>query len=253
MTHTGFDPHLLDGKTVVITGAGRGIGQAAAIAFRNCGARVLAHSGRTGTANQLDGIADKTFEADFTKLADIQSFVTAVTEETDSIDILVNNAGTMFGRFPADELSDAQYDQLVTLNQTAVVNVTRGLIPAIRKSDAGSIVNTVSISARTGGSPGSSIYSATKAFVATYSRALARELGPDNIRVNAVSPGTISTDFHDRYSTSEKLETTRKSIPLQRLGMPADCAPAFVFLASEKLSGYITGQVIEINGGQLMA
>ncbi len=116
-----------------------------------------------------------------------------------------------------------------------------------------SIINTVSISARTGGSPGSSIYSATKAFVATYTKALARELAPDGIRANAVSPGTIDTDFHNRYSSREKLEGTRKSIPLQRLGTPDDCAPAFLFLASPALSGYITGQVLEINGGQLIA
>ena len=246
----------VEGKVAVVTGAGTGIGRAAA--------KRLAEEGAIITVAEMDEETGQEVAAeiggqaifvrhDVREEANWQGLFDTVAKNHGRPDILVNNAGTMFGRFPADELSDAQYDQLVTLNQTAVVNVTRGLIPAIRKSDAGSIVNTVSISARTGGSPGSSIYSATKAFVATYSRALARELGPDNIRVNAVSPGTISTDFHDRYSTSEKLETTRKSIPLQRLGMPADCAPAFVFLASEKLSGYITGQVIEINGGQLMA
>ena len=113
-------------------------------------------------------------------------------------------------------------------------------------------VSTVSISALTGGSAGSAIYSATKAFVSTYSKALARELAPAGIRVNCVSPGTIATDFHERYSSPEKLEATRKAIPLQRLGTPEDCAPAYLFLAAASLSGYITGQVIEINGGQLI-
>ncbi|MCL4121683.1 UNVERIFIED_CONTAM: hypothetical protein GTU68_035216 [Idotea baltica] len=159
----------------------------------------------------------------------------------------------MLGRFPAAELTNEQYLKLVNLNQSSVVQITSELIPLLRTSESGSIINTVSISATTGGSPGSSIYSATKAFVSTYTKALARELAPDNIRANAVSPGTISTDFHKRYSSEEKLEATRKSIPLQRLGLAEDCSPAYVFLASEKMSGYITGQVLEINGGQLIA
>ena len=94
---------------------------------------------------------------------------------------------------------------------------------------------------------------AKKAFVATYSKALARELAPEGLRVNCVSPGTITTDFHERYSSPEKLEATRKTIPLGRLGTAEDCAPAYLFLASHALSGYITGQVLEVNGGQLIA
>ena len=86
--------------------------------------------------------------------------------------------------------------------------------------------------------------------VSTYSRGLARELAPHGIRVNAVSPGVIDTDFHTRYSSAEKLEATRLQIPLQRLGTSEDCAPSYLFFAAEELSGYITGQVLEINGGQ---
>lgn len=170
-----------------------------------------------------------------------------------TVDVLINNAGTMLGRFPADEISDENYEALVSLNQTSVVKLTRAFIPALKASGDGAIVNTVSISAKTGGSPGSSIYSATKAFISTYTKALARELAPDNIRVNAVSPGTIETDFHERYSSREKLEATKNSIPLKRLGTPQDCAPSYLFLSSSELSGYITGQIIEINGGQLIA
>jgi NAD(P)-dependent dehydrogenase (short-subunit alcohol dehydrogenase family) len=136
--------------------------------------------------------------------------------------------------------------------QTSVVQTTRALLPLLRRGTHPAIVNTVSISALTGGSAGSSIYSATKAFVSTYSKALARELAPAGIRVNCVSPGTITTDFHERYSSPEKLEATRKTIPLQRLGTAEDCAPAYLFLASSALSGYITGQVLEVNGGQLI-
>lgn len=252
MTLTGFDPKLLSGKTIVVTGAGRGIGLAVAKAFTDCGAEVLAHSGRDGTADAVSEFVKATVEADLSKHDGQMKFIEFVKSKTPRVDVLINNAGTMMGRFPASDLSDDQYDQLVALNQTSVVKITSALIPLLRNAKRASIINTVSISATTGGSPGSSIYSATKAFVATYTKALARELAPDNIRANAVSPGTISTDFHERYSSAEKLEKTRLSIPLQRLGTPEDCAPAYVFLASEQLSGYITGQTLEINGGQLI-
>ena len=221
--------------------------------MKGCGAKIIAHSGRSGSAHTLAGITDSVFEADMTDANSVKEFVEFVQAETSSIDVLINNAGTMLGRFPADELTSDQYQKLVDLNQTSVVLITSALIPILRQSQSASIINTVSISATTGGSPGSSIYSATKAFVSTYTKALARELAPDNIRANAVSPGTITTDFHKRYSSEEKLEATRKSIPLQRLGIPEDCSPAYVFLSSEKLSGYITGQILEINGGQLIA
>ena len=253
MINNGFDTDLLKGKTIVITGAGRGIGLAIAQLMKKCGAIIIAHSGRTGTAQALSEISSSVFEADLADKNSVKDFVSFVQSETSSIDVLINNAGTMLGRFPAAELTDEQYQQLVNLNQSSVVQITSALIPLLRRSQSGSIINTVSISATTGGSPGSSIYSATKAFVSTYTKALARELAPDNIRANAVSPGTISTDFHKRYSTEEKLEATRKSIPLQRLGLAEDCSPAYVFLASEQLSGYITGQVLEINGGQLIS
>lgn len=253
MTNNGFSNDLLTGKTIVITGAGRGIGLAVAKAMAECGAKIIAHSGRSGTAHSLADITDSVFEADMTDANSVKEFVKFVQAKTSSIDVLINNAGTMLGRFPADELTSEQYQKLVDLNQTSVVLITSALIPLLRNSQSASIINTVSISATTGGSPGSSIYSATKAFVSTYTKALARELAPDNIRANAVSPGTITTDFHKRYSSEEKLEATRKTIPLQRLGVPEDCSPAYVFLSSEKLSGYITGQVLEINGGQLIA
>ncbi len=219
-------------------------------AFHATGAKIIAHLGRDArSATDLpEGIAYTT--GDFTKVGDQLDFIRFVEQHTDAIDVLINNAGTMFGRFPAETLTDEQYQAIVELNQSAVVRITRGLLPQLKCSDGASIINTVSISALTGGSPGSSIYSASKAFVSTYSKGLARELAPLGIRVNALSPGVIDTDFHKRYSSEEKLENTRQTIPLQRLGKAEDCAPSFLFLASNELSGYITGQVIEINGGQ---
>jgi len=130
------------------------------------------------------------------------------------------------------------------------VRITREMIPMLEAAHQSAIINTVSISASTGGSPGSSIYSASKAFVSTYTRALAKELAPLGVRANAISPGVIDTDFHKRYSSPEKLAKTITQIPLGRLGTPGDCAPAYLFFGSAQLSGYVTGQVLEINGGQ---
>lgn len=249
MTDNAFKD-LFENKTIVMTGAGNGIGQAALMAFHAAGARIIAHLGRTEHAASQLPESVLTTCADLTDPDQQMAFVRFVSSKTSKVDVLVNNAGTMFGRFPADQLTDDQYESIVQLNQHAVVRITRGLLPLLKAAAPASIVNTVSISASTGGSPGSSIYSASKAFVSTYSKGLARELAPVGIRVNAVSPGVIDTDFHARYSSAEKLESTRQQIPLQRLGTPQDCAPAFLFLAAEALSGYITGQVLEINGGQ---
>ncbi len=249
----GYTSDLFKDKTVAITGAGSGIGWATAQLFCSLGARVYAHLGRSEHQAQLcENLYG--FTADFTDAAGHHAFTDFVTSHTDRIDVLINNAGTMVGRFPAQTLSDADYSHIVSLNQDAVVRITKGLIPSLiagaEHSGSAAIVNTVSISASTGGSPGSSIYSASKAFVSTYTKALARELAPHNIRANALSPGVIHTEFHERYSSAAKLENTRQQIPLQRLGTPEDCAPGFVFLASPALSGYITGQTLEINGGQ---
>lgn len=244
-----FFHSLFENKTVVLTGAGNGIGLSALSAFVASGANVIAHLGRDEKYKQSVPDNVKSFIGDFTNIDEQLAFTNFVKENTNCIDVLANIAGTMFGRFPADELTEQQYNDVVELNQSSVVRITKELIPLIKNSNNGAIVNTVSISAAAGGSPGSSIYSASKGFVSTYTKALARELAPGNIRVNAVSPGVIHTDFHERYSSAEKLENTRQQIPLQRLGTADDCAPTYLFLSAAELSGYITGQIVEINGG----
>jgi 3-oxoacyl-[acyl-carrier protein] reductase len=129
----------------------------------------------------------------------------------------------------------------------------RDVVPVMRaQGRGGSIINVTSVAARHGGGPGAFLYAGSKGFVSTATRGLAKELVGDRIRVNAVAPGVIQTPFHDRYSTPQMLESFKATIPMARIGTPEECVGAFLFLASETLSGYVTGQIIEVNGGQYM-
>ncbi|EAU43318.1 putative oxidoreductase protein [Fulvimarina pelagi HTCC2506] len=257
-----FSETLFRGKTVVVTGAGRGIGAAVAATFLACGARVIAHVGRSLDQVEADllervppGERERLslFTGDLSKPDSGRALGEQIAVEANGpIHALINNAGTMEGRFKAASVTRAEFDRVVDLNVRSVVELTTALLGPLKQARGAAIVNTSSISATVGGSPGSSLYSASKAFISTWTRALARELAPDLIRVNAVSPGTIMTDFHRRYSSEEKLAKTASSIPLARLGEADDCAPAYIFLAAPELSGYVTGQIVEINGGQFM-
>jgi len=255
MTSSYYGSGLFKGKNVVVTGAGRGIGAAVAEAFAADGANVLAHLGREESRehwvfpaqNQQGSVA--TFTADMETVEGVEQLVGDLTNAFDHIDVLVHNAGTMHGRVLTQDMTAEHYAKVTDLNARSVVVLTTGLLPLLKNSPAAAIVNVTSISAATGGSAGSSIYSAAKGFVSTYTRSLATELAGFGIRVNAISPGTIDTDFHQRYSSAEKLAATAKSTPLGRLGTAEDCVPACLFLAAPELSGFITGQIIGINGG----
>jgi 3-oxoacyl-[acyl-carrier protein] reductase len=142
---------------------------------------------------------------------------------------------------------------VLELNVKQVVRFIReGAVQMRRQGAGGSIINLSSIAARNGGGPGSVIYAAAKGFIATATRGWAKELVRDRIRVNAVSPGVIMTPFHERFSTPEQLAAMQATIPMDRLGTAEECVGAFLYLASEQMSGYVTGQIIEVNGGQYM-
>lgn len=251
----------LAGKVVLVTGGGSGIGAAIAAAFGCVGARVGIHyhgsdsqlvSEAVARINAAGGQAFS-LQADLSSSPAVKEVIEKTVDYFGRLDVLINNAGSMVARRWLEDVDDDFIDQVFNLNARSVVTACRAVLPIFAAQGSGCIINVSSISARTGGSPGSSIYSAAKAFVSTLTCSLARELAERNIRVNAISPGTIDTAFHDQFSTRDKLEATRASIPLQRLGTAQDCVGTALYLAADSLSGYVTGQVIEVNGGQLMA
>ena len=140
---------------------------------------------------------------------------------------------------------------MINLNVRAVVAASRAAIPHLRRQGGGSIISTSSVAARTGGGPGATLYGATKGFVSTFTRGLAKELAGDRIRVNAVAPGVILTPLHERLTSAAQLRAMLAPVPLGRAGTSEECVGAYLYLASDTLSSYVTGQVIEVNGGVL--
>lgn len=249
----------LKGKRVLVTGASTGIGAAVAKGFGEAGARVVVHYNSSAEAAQqvvaeirADGGEADAIRADVSDSDAAIGLVAAAVELLGGLDVLVNNAGAMIRRAPLEEVDDALYDEVLDVNVRSVVMASKAARPHLRAAGGGAIINVSSIAARNGGGPGAGLYAGAKSFVLNYTRNLAKELAPDGIRVNAVSPGVILTPFHERFSSPDWLEAQRKTIPLARLGQPADAVGVFLFLASNEMSGYVTGQTIELNGGQYM-
>lgn len=249
----------LKGKRVLITGSSTGIGAAAAIAFGELGARVAVHynSSRDEAQAVVSAIAANGGEAilvggDVSRSDEAARVVDEAARSLGGLDVLINNAGALVKRVPLGQIDDELYDRVLDVNVRSVVMASQAALPHLRAAGGGSIIHTTSVAARNGGGPGALLYASAKAFVSNAVRNMAKDLAGERIRVNGVAPGVIVTPFHERYSTPEMLETMRKTVPMGILGKPEDCVGAYLFLASDKLAGYVTGQVIEVNGGQLM-
>lgn len=246
-------------KRVLVTGASTGIGAAVAKGFAAAGAQVAVHyNASAAEAKKVVGEIEAARGKALALKGDLggKTGAVAVVEEAvrqlGGLDVLVNNAGALLRRAPLGEIDDALFEKVVDLNVRAVVMASQAAVPHLKQAGRGSIVNTTSIAARNGGGPGSAIYGGAKAFVSSITRNMARELAPQGVRVNAVAPGVIMTPFHERFTSPELLEQLRKGIPMGYVGAPEECVGAYLFLASHAMSGYITGQTIEVNGGQLM-
>jgi len=249
----------LKNKAVLITGASTGIGAAVARAMGRAGARVAVHY--RGSREEAEAVARDiekaggkavVVQADVTDTASVDRMVAEVQEAFGRIDILVNNAGGFVRRAPIVDADDDYIDAVFRLNARSVVAVSRRVIPLMSAGGGGAIINVTTQAARTGGGPGAGLYAACKGFVSTITRTMAKELVKDRIRVNAVAPGVIETPFHDGHSSPEVLKNFANAIPMGRLGTAEECVGAFLFLADEDASGYITGQIVEVNGGQVM-
>jgi len=250
-----------DGKVALVTGASTGIGAAIAKAFAEAGAKVAVHYNRSEAeakevAKAVEaGRSDAAFlvQADVLDPAAIERMVKEVIGRFGRIDILVNNAGGLVARHPIDEMTDEIYAEVMELNMGSTFRVSRAVIPHMKRGGGGSIINMTSIAARNGGGGGAVVYATSKAAVSTFTRGLAKELAPARIRVNAIAPGIVLTPFHDKYTQPEALKGMIGGIPLGRGATAEEVSGAAIFLASEELSSFITGEIIEVNGGALMA
>ena len=249
----------LNGLRALVTGSSTGIGAAVAKAYAAHGMRVVVHynSSEDKARAVVDAIKAAGGEAHALK-ADVSSTAATVelvekaAELLGGLDVLVNNAGALVKRVRIADMEDDVFDEIVNLNIRSVVMASKTALPHLAKSGKGCVINLASVAARNGGGPGATIYASAKAFVLNLTRGMAKEFNEQGVRVNAVSPGVIATPFHERFSTPEMLETMRKTIPMGRLGTADENVGAFLFLASPAMSGYITGQSIEVNGGQVM-
>jgi len=245
---------MFKNKVAVVTGGGRDIGRAVCVKLAKEGAKVV--------VNYFDSEADKeeTLEAikavggeaiavyaDVTKQEDIDNLVTKTKAAFgDKVDILVNVAGGLFARKSIEEIDNNFFDLIMNVNFKSTVFVTQAFVPLMDKG--GAIVNFASQAGRDGGGPGAFLYAASKGAVSTFTRGLAKELGPKGIRVNALNPGMIATKFHDDFTKDQVRVNVAAGTALRREGCPTEVADLVAYLASDE-SSFLSGNNIDINGG----
>ena len=247
----------LKGKVAVVTGGSRDIGRAVSLRLAAEGAKVcINYCHRPEKAQETLDMIKKAggeaimVKADVTKAADVKFLFEETVKAYGKVDILVNNAGGIVGRKKIQEQDEEWYQTLMDLNFKSCWLCTKEALNYMGKGSA--IVNISSQAARDGGGPGSSIYACGKAAMLCHTRAMAKELGPQGIRVNAVCPGMINTYFHDTFTAPEGREALHRSAPLRREGEADEVAGIVAFLAGDA-APYVTGTGIDINGGCLFS
>jgi 3-oxoacyl-[acyl-carrier protein] reductase len=246
----------LDGKAMLITGAGTGLGRASAIEAATSGAFVGVHycHSEKGARETLETIAAAggrgcLIQGDVTRSADVNRiFDEFLAASNGRLDVLVNNAGSLVRRATIEECDDQTWNELVAINITSVIYCSRRTIPIMKKQGHGVIINISSIAAATGGAGGAAHYAAVKGAVNTLTLGMGKELASSNIRVVAIMPGVIPTAFHEKFTPPEQMEKFQRAIPLRRFGRPEDIAAAVVYLASDR-ADFITNTFLNISGG----
>ena len=245
---------LLEGKTVIITGASRGIGKGIAEVFANHGANIaFTYRSSDEKAKTLEsqlsanGCKAKGYKSDASDFEAAQQLAVDVMEEFGSIDVLINNAGiTKDGLLM--RMSEDDFDRVMDVNMKSVFNMTKAVLRPMLKQRKGSIINMSSV-VGVKGNAGQANYSASKAAINGFTKSTALELGSRNIRCNSIAPGFIETEMTEALG-EEQIKEWRNTIPLKRGGTTEDIANATLFLASD-MSAYVTGQVLHVCGGML--
>lgn len=251
----------LKGKVAIVTGSSQGIGLRTAQMLAEAGAAVVINSHRNQKKEELEkqaqairdggGIA-KAVVADATNRDQAENLIQAAEDLGDGPDILVNNAGGLIARVPTADFDEDHFNTVINANLKSAVLMSHLVLPYMKKRGTGKIINFSSQAAHDGGGPGAGVYSAAKASIWTFTKSLAKEVGPEGITCNCVSPGFIAgTLFHDTFTVPEVHKKVRGMVPLKRLGNVDDVAKVVLFLASP-LSDYVTGQTLEVNGGLYM-
>jgi len=243
---------LLEGKTALITGAARGIGKAIALRFAAEGANIaftdLAVNEETQTEIAALGVKCKSYASNAADFAETEELVKQVKEDFGTIDVLVNNAGITKDGLML-RMSEAQWDAVIGVNLKSAFNFIHAVVPVMMRQRGGSIINMASV-VGVHGNAGQANYAASKAGMIALAKSIAQEMGPKGIRANAIAPGFIETAMTAQLSDAVR-EDWMKKIPLRRGGKPEDVADVALFLASD-LSSYVSGQVIQIDGGMNM-
>lgn len=246
----------LKGKRVLVTGSSSGIGAATAVMFAQQGCFVGVHYFATKAGGEKTLAAVKKYsdgillQADMRDEDDVGRMIEQFVEAADRLDVLVNNAGSLIDRQPFETATLEYHEDVFATNCRSVFLATQAALPHLRQSK-GNIVNVGSVAGHTGGGPGSGLYAAAKAAVATETIAMAMEFAPQGIRVNSVLPGFIETRFHYRFSNAQRRKKVAEQTPLGRNGTADDVAKAILFLASNA-AGFITGEYLAVNGGLYM-
>jgi len=248
----------LENKIAIVTGGSRDIGRAVSEALAAEGAKVVvnffnnASEGEaTVAAIQKAGGEAIAVKGDMTKQADVDGLVAEARNAFgDKIDILVNVVGGLVARKPLAEMDEEFFEYVMKLNVTSTFLTTKAVVPHM--GDGSSIVNFSSQAGRDGGGPGASAYATSKGAVMTFTRGMAKELGPSNIRVNCVCAGMISTTFHDTFTKDQVRANVAAATPLRREGQAKEVADLVTYLASPA-SSFVTGASIDINGGLLFS